>query len=137
MAEGSRYDDHASRWSWPGRRKIPRRCSGRWPRTDIADACDLFRPVYDRSVGRDGYVSLEVDPDLAYDTLSTYRGGDAPAQAGFDRPNLMVKIPATRPGLPAIEDVIAEGHLDQRDVDLLGSSATRRSPSPTSAGWND
>jgi transaldolase len=82
-----------------------------WPlaQTDIADACDVFRPVYDRSLGRDGYVSLEVDPGLAYDTLNTYREAMR-LHREVDRPNLMVKIPATRSGLPAIEDVIAEGH---------------------------
>ena len=58
--------------------------------------------------GRDGYVSLEVDPGLAYDTLATYREAIRLHEA-VDRPNLMVKIPATKPGLAAIEDVIAKG----------------------------
>jgi transaldolase len=76
---------------------------------DIKDACDLFRPVWDATAGRDGYVSLEVDPRLAYDTLSTYREAMHLHQT-VDRVNLMVKIPATKPGLAAIEDVIAKGH---------------------------
>src|ERR1700733_9472219 len=76
---------------------------------DIKDACDLFRPVWDGGAGRDGYVSLEVDPGLAYDTLATYREAIRLHKA-VDRPNLMVKIPATKPGLAAIEDVIAKGH---------------------------
>jgi transaldolase len=76
---------------------------------DIEDACDLFRPVWERSGRRDGYVSLEVDPRLAYDTLQTFRAAMRLHQT-VDRPNLMVKIPATRPGLAAIEDVIAKGH---------------------------
>jgi transaldolase len=76
---------------------------------DIEDACDLFRPVWDGGAGRDGYVSLEVDPGLAYDTLATYREAIRLHKA-VDRPNLMVKIPATKPGLAAIEDVIAKGH---------------------------
>jgi transaldolase len=76
---------------------------------DIEDACDLFRPVWDASGARDGYVSLEVDPRLAYDTLDTYREAMR-LHKTVDRPNLMVKIPATRPGLAAIEDVIAKGH---------------------------
>ncbi len=76
---------------------------------DISDACDLFRPVWDGGAGRDGYVSLEVDPGLAYDTLATYREAIRLHKA-VDRPNLMVKIPATKPGLAAIEDVIAKGH---------------------------
>jgi len=76
---------------------------------DIKDACDLFRPVWDGGGGRDGYVSLEVDPRLAYDTLQTFREAMR-LHKTVERPNLMVKIPATRPGLAAIEDVIAKGH---------------------------
>jgi transaldolase len=76
---------------------------------DIEDACDVFRPVWERSGGRDGYVSLEVDPRLAYDTLRTFREAMR-IHKSVARPNLMVKIPATRPGLAAIEDVIAKGH---------------------------
>jgi transaldolase len=80
---------------------------------DIRDACDLFRPVWDGERNahptRDGYVSLEVDPRLAYDTLQTYREAIR-IHKSVDRPNLMVKIPATKPGLAAIEDVIAKGH---------------------------
>ncbi|HLM86136.1 MAG TPA: transaldolase [Solirubrobacteraceae bacterium] len=75
---------------------------------DIKDACDRFHPVWQRSGGRDGYVSLEVDPRLAYDTLQTFRDAISLHET-VDRPNLMVKIPATRPGLAAIEDVIAKG----------------------------
>ena len=75
---------------------------------DIKDACDLFRPIWDRGHGRDGYVSLEVDPGLAYDTLATFREA-VKWHERIERPNLMVKIPATKPGLAAIEDVIAKG----------------------------
>ena len=75
---------------------------------DIEDACDVFRPVWDATDGRDGYVSIEVDPRLAYDTLETFR--EAMRLHGvIERPNLFVKIPATKPGLGAIEDVIAKG----------------------------
>ena len=75
---------------------------------DIREACDLMRPVWERTAGIDGYVSLEVDPRLAYDRERTF------AQAlrfskEVDRPNLYVKIPATEPGLGAIEDCIAKG----------------------------
>jgi transaldolase len=75
---------------------------------DVAAACDVLRPVYENTAGLDGYVSLEVDPRLALDTDATV------AQAirlheMVDRPNLMVKIPATREGLPAIEEMIARG----------------------------
>lgn len=75
---------------------------------DIKDACDLFRPVWDGGGARDGYVSLEVDPRLAYDTLQTYREA-MKLHERVERPNLLVKIPATKPGLAAIEDVIAKG----------------------------
>jgi transaldolase len=75
---------------------------------DIRDACDLFRPVWDGGSGRDGYVSLEVDPRLAYDTLRTFREAMR-IHESVDRPNLMVKIPATKPGLAAIEDAVSKG----------------------------
>jgi transaldolase len=75
---------------------------------DIREACDVFRPVWDAGGGRDGYVSLEVDPRLAYDTLETYREAIRLHET-VDRPNLMVKIPATAPGLAAVEDVVAKG----------------------------
>jgi transaldolase len=75
---------------------------------DIREACDLFRPIWEQGLGRDGYVSLEVDPRLAYDSLSTFREAIRLHEA-VDRPNLLVKIPATKPGLAAIEDVIAKG----------------------------
>ena len=64
---------------------------------DVKDACDVFRPVWDGGRGRDGYVSLEVDPRLAYDTLATFREAIR-LHEEVDRRNLMVKIPATRAG---------------------------------------
>jgi transaldolase len=75
---------------------------------DIKDACDLFRGVFDATGGHDGYVSLEVDPTLAYETLQTFREA-IHLHETVGKPNLLVKIPATKPGLAAIEDVIAEG----------------------------
>jgi len=75
---------------------------------DIREACDLFRPTWDGGLGRDGYVSLEVDPRLAYDSLATFNEAIRLHEA-VDKPNLLVKIPATKPGLAAIEDVIAKG----------------------------
>ena len=75
---------------------------------DIRQAADLLRPLYDRTDGRDGYVSLEVSPTLAHDTAGTV--ADAKRLfAATDRPNLMIKIPATPAGIPAIESVIAAG----------------------------
>jgi transaldolase len=75
---------------------------------DIREACDVFRPVFDGGGGRDGYVSIEVDPRLAYDTLETFREAIR-LHGAIDKPNLLVKIPATQPGLGAIEDAIAKG----------------------------
>jgi transaldolase len=75
---------------------------------DVSDACDLFRGVWDRTKGRDGYVSIEVDPRLAYETLISFREAMR-LRAEIDKPNLLVKIPATKPGLAAIEDAIAKG----------------------------
>jgi transaldolase len=75
---------------------------------DIEEACDLFRSVWDEGEGKDGYVSMEVDPNLAYDTSATIEEA-ARFHDWVDRPNLYVKIPATEPGLPAIEEMIARG----------------------------
>ena len=75
---------------------------------DVSSALDLLRPVWDEGSGRDGYVSIEVDPNLAYDTEATVVEA-ARLHEWIDRPNLFVKIPATKPGLPAIEEMIARG----------------------------
>ena len=75
---------------------------------DLSRAADLFRPVHERTAGVDGYVSLEVSPLLAYDTRATIDAARALyAQAG--RPNLMIKIPGTPEGLPAIEEATFAG----------------------------
>ena len=75
---------------------------------DLTEAADLFRPVYDRTCGVDGWVSLEVSPLLAYDTKSTIQAAkDLHARA--QRPNLLIKIPGTKEGLPAIEEAIFAG----------------------------
>ncbi|MBW3602340.1 MAG: transaldolase [Actinobacteria bacterium] len=75
---------------------------------DVADACDVLLPVWERGSGRDGFVSLEVDPNLAYDAEGTVAEA-LDLHQRVQRPNLLVKIPATTPGLAAIEDVIAQG----------------------------
>src|SRR5919205_1981515 len=75
---------------------------------DIQDACDLLMPVFERTNHLDGYVSLEVSPDPAYDTPATIEEATRLHEL-VDRPNLMVKIPATLPGLAAIEEMIAMG----------------------------
>jgi transaldolase len=75
---------------------------------DLTRAADLFRPIFDRTDGVDGWVSLEVSPLLAYDSAGTLAAAkDLFARAG--RPNLMIKIPGTREGLPAIEEAIFAG----------------------------
>jgi transaldolase len=75
---------------------------------DLTRAADLFRPIYDRTNGVDGWVSLEVSPLLAYDTAKTLAAANGlHARAG--RPNLLIKIPGTKEGLPAIEEAIFSG----------------------------
>ena len=75
---------------------------------DVQDACDLLHETWERSDGVDGRVSLEVDPDLAFDTEATTAEAHRLSEL-VDRPNLYVKIPATQPGLKSIEDSIAAG----------------------------
>jgi transaldolase len=75
---------------------------------DVAAACDLFRPVWEGTDKRDGYVSIEVDPNLAYDAEAQYEEAKRFHET-IGRGNLLVKIPATKPGVAAIEDSIAAG----------------------------
>jgi transaldolase len=75
---------------------------------DIKRACDLLRPVWERTEGVDGFVSIEVDPDLAYEREATFEQARELHEL-VDRPNVYVKIPATAPGVHAIEDSIAAG----------------------------
>src|SRR5690606_7820605 len=75
---------------------------------DVAAAADLFREVYDKTDGLDGYVSLEVSPHLAADTDGTIEDARRLWKA-LDRPNVMIKIPATKEGVPAIQQCISEG----------------------------
>ena len=81
---------------------------GELARADVTAACDLLHPVWERTGGRDGYVSIEVDPDLAHDAMAQY---DEARQLheSIARPNALVKIPATKAGVTAIEDSIAAG----------------------------
>ncbi|HWM33975.1 MAG TPA: transaldolase [Pseudolysinimonas sp.] len=75
---------------------------------DVAAACDVFRPVYDATAGQDGRVSIEVEPGLAHDTAGTTAQAEQ-LWATVDRPNVMIKIPATREGLAAITAATAQG----------------------------
>ena len=77
--------------------------------TDIQSACDVLRPVYDTSDGEHGLVSLEVSPELAFDTEGTIAEVRRLWQQ-VDRPNLMIKIPATDEGVPAVQQMLTEGH---------------------------
>ena len=75
---------------------------------DIRDACDILRPVYEASDGLDGYVSIEVPPTIAHDTQATINEARRYYQE-IGRDNVMIKIPGTDEGLPAVEQVISEG----------------------------
>ena len=106
MASGDAYDEQLGELVQSG--ADVEECFWALAEQDIREACDVFRPVWERTERRDGYVSLEVDPRLAYDTLETFRSAMR-LHEEVDRPNLMVKIPATKPGLASIEDVLAKG----------------------------
>jgi transaldolase len=81
---------------------------------DLRQAADLFRPIYDRTNGIDGWVSIEVSPTLAYDTPGTIAEvGRLNARA--ERPNLFVKIPGTPEGVPAIEESIFSGVVPRQN----------------------
>src|ERR671922_1616 len=106
MSEGGWYDDQLREML--AEEDDPKEVFLRLAFDDIGEACDLLRPVWDRTQGLDGYVSLEVEPGLAFDTEATIDQ----AQRFHDtvnRPNLYVKIPATAAGVPAIEEMIARG----------------------------
>ncbi len=75
---------------------------------DVQRAADIFASVYRETQGRDGYVSLEVDPRLAYDTPGTVEDARR-LWTALNRPNVMIKVPATREGLPAIQTLLTEG----------------------------
>jgi transaldolase len=106
IAHGERYDEQLKELLDAGEedaKEIFLQLSAR----DIDDATDLLRSVWDGGEGLDGYVSWEVDPTLAYDRERTYDEAQR-LHAWVDKPNLYVKIPATQPGLGAIEDMVAD-----------------------------
>jgi transaldolase len=107
ISQGERYDDQLKEILDSGEsdtKEIFLQLSSR----DIADACDLLRPIWEEGNGLDGYVSWEVDPNLAYDQEATIAEARR-LHEWIERPNLYVKIPATKPGLGAIEEMIASG----------------------------
>lgn len=75
---------------------------------DVRRGADVLRPAYDESAGTDGFVSIEVSPDLAYDTVRTIEAARE-LWRRCDRPNVMIKVPGTEAGLPAISRLVAEG----------------------------
>jgi transaldolase len=107
ISQGERYDEQLKEVLDSGEtdaKEIFLQLSSR----DIANACDLLRPIWEEGNGLDGYVSWEVDPNLAYDRDATIAEARR-LHEWIERPNLYVKIPATEPGLGAIEEMIASG----------------------------
>jgi len=100
------YDDDIRTYSLEG--KEPFQICEELTVTDIQNAADVFRPVYDRTEGADGFVSLEVSPFLAGDTEGSIKQARH-LWSTVNRPNLMIKIPATREGIPAIQQCLEEG----------------------------
>ena len=106
IAEGDAYDDQIRELS--GEYDDAKEIFWQLAKDDIRAACDILRPVWDEGDGKDGWVSLEVDPNLAHDTEKT-KSEAVRLHTLVDRPNLFIKIPATVAGLQAIEDTIAAG----------------------------
>jgi len=107
MADSADYDDQFNSLVEKERKSVEH---AYWDMVadDISEALAVLRPVYDSSEGRDGFVSLEVAPSLASDTQGTIHAARN-LHERIAEPNLFVKIPATEPGIPAIEQMIAEG----------------------------
>jgi transaldolase len=107
ISEGDSYDDQIRELVEAGTTE-PKEIFLALARDDIRNACDILRDAYDSTDGVDGRVSLEVDPNMAKDTQATIEEAHRLSEM-VDRPNLFVKIPATKEGLPAIEQCIADG----------------------------
>jgi transaldolase len=106
IADGDAYDDQIK--SVAESETEPKEIFLALARDDIRAACDVLRPVFDEGNGKDGWVSFEVDPNLAHDTQATIDEAKR-LHALVDKPNVFIKIPATREGLSAIEETIAAG----------------------------
>ncbi len=106
IAGSNDYDDALRRLS--GSERPPEEIYETLAIQDIQMAADVLRPVYDETEGADGYVSLEVSPDLAHNTEGTIEEAHR-LFAAVDRPNVMIKVPATVEGIPAIKTLIGEG----------------------------
>lgn len=130
MSESGRYADDMARLK-ADPRLSPEQRYERLAISDIQEACDLLRPLYDKSDAEDGYVSLEVSPALAHDTRGTVAAARRLKKA-VARDNLLVKVPATPEGIPAIETLISEGisinvtlMFSLRHVDDVGQAYLR------------
>jgi transaldolase len=106
IAQGTRYDEQLKELL--GDVEDDKEIFLQLTQVDISNACDVLRRVWDETTGADGYVSWEVDPTLAYDREGTYEEAQR-LHSMIEKPNLYVKIPGTKPGLGAIEDMIADG----------------------------
>jgi len=105
LVDGTDYDDQIR---YGGGGITVRELFERIATSDVRDACDLFRPVYERTGGADGYVSIEVSPELAYESDASVAEASR-LWAAVDRPNTMIKIPGTIEGLLAIRELTAAG----------------------------
>jgi transaldolase len=106
IASGTSYDPSILQLAH--RTKDPRAILEGLAEEDVRDACDIFRPLYDRTDGRDGFVSIEVSPDLARDRSATIDESRR-LWTAVNRPNLMVKVPGTDECVPAVEELLYEG----------------------------
>jgi transaldolase len=126
IADGERYDDQVRKLVADGADVT--KVIFELTTEDVRNACDVLAPVADGSPA-DGRVSIEVEPDLANDTEGTVASARA-LWAAVDRPNALIKIPATREGLPAITSAISEG-ISVNVTLIFSGSATGRSWTPT------
>lgn len=106
IAESSTYDSALAKYAEDG--ASPETVFERLAVDDIRDAADVLLPAYDAASGKDGFVSIEVSPRLAYDTEGTVSEARR-LWAAIDRPNVMIKVPGTPEGVPAIKTLISEG----------------------------
>lgn len=121
IAESSDYDDEIRRLAETG--SSVKEIYEALAVGDISHAADLFLPVYRATEGKDGYVSIEVSPELAYDTVQTVLEAKR-LYTTIQRPNVMIKVPATKAGIPAITELIGAGI--NINVTLLFSVANYR-----------
>jgi transaldolase len=106
IADSHDYDEDIQAMAL--KRKSPEAIYEALSQRDVQSAADEFRPLYDKTDGNDGYVSLEVNPHLAHNTNDTMEEARR-LWAALDRPNVFIKVPATDEGLPAIRQLISEG----------------------------